>query len=159
MEFHEKTFPSQANFHLTGIIPIAGQSLDFEMPYPDCMLPVASNYTLLEAAVVECAFAGCDTIWIVCNDDIEPIVRYRVGDYIQDPLYFYNTLGPKPSSLKRRIPIFWAPVHPKDRDRRDCLSWSVIYGALTAFKVAARLSTWMIPDKYYVSFPYGIILH
>ena len=156
MEFHEKTFPSQANFHLTGIIPIAGQSLDFEMPYPDCMLPVASNYTLLEAAVVECAFAGCDTIWIVCNDDIEPIVRYRVGDYIQDPLYFYNTLGPKPSSLKRRIPIFWAPVHPKDRDRRDCLSWSVIYGALTAFKVAARLSTWMIPDKYYVSFPYGI---
>ncbi len=94
MEFHEKTFPSQANFHLTGIIPIAGQSLDFGMPFPDSMMPVAPNYTMLEAAVVECAFAGCDTIWIVCNDDVAPIVRYRIGDYIQDPLYFYNTLGP-----------------------------------------------------------------
>jgi hypothetical protein len=47
MNEESKVFHSQANFHLTGIIPIAGQSLDFEMPYPDCMLPVASNYTLL----------------------------------------------------------------------------------------------------------------
>jgi hypothetical protein len=126
------------------------------MPYPDCLMPIAKDYTLLEAAVVECAFAGCDTIWIVCNDDIAPVVRHRVGDHIQDPLYFYNTLGPRPSTLRRRIPIFWAPVHPKDRDRRDCLSWSVIYGALTSLKVSSKLSTWMIPDKYYVSFPYGL---
>lgn len=126
------------------------------MPYPDCLLPIAKDYTLLEAAVVECAFAGCDTIWIICNDDIAPIVRYRVGDFIQDPLYFYNTLGPRPSTLKRRIPIFWGPIHPNDRDRRDCLSWSVIYGALTALKVTSKISNWMIPDKYYVSFPYGV---
>ena len=156
MELNEKTFSSQANFHLAGIIPIAGQNLDFNLPYPDCLLPLAQDYTLIEAAVVECAFAGCDTIWIVCNDDIEPIVRYRVGDYIHDPLYFYNTLGPSPSSMRKRIPIFWTPVHPKDRDRRDCLSWSVIHGALTSLKVSSKLSNWMIPDKYYVSFPYGV---
>ena len=63
MEFNEKTFSSQANFHLAGIIPIAGQSLNFGMPFPDCMLPIARDYTLIESAVVECAFAGCDTIW------------------------------------------------------------------------------------------------
>ncbi len=156
MELGEKTFTSQANFHLTGIIPIAGQSLDFKLPYPDCMLPVAPDYTLIQAAVVECAYAGCDTIWIVCNDDIAPIVRHTVGDYIEDPMYFYNTKT-RTSDTRRRIPIFWTPVHPKDRDKRDCLSWSVVYGALIALKISSQLSKWIIPDKYYVSFPYGLI--
>lgn len=117
-------------------------------------MPIAPSYTLLEAAVVECAYAGCDTIWIVCNDDIAPIVRYTIGDYIEDPMYFYNK-STRTSDTRRRIPIFWVPVHPKDRDKRDCLSWSVIYGALSALKVSSQISKWTIPDKYYVSFPYG----
>jgi len=112
---------------------------------------------MIEAAVVEAAFAGCDTIWIVCNDDIAPMVRYRVGDFIQDPLYFYNNYGAIPSDKRRRISIFWVPVHAKDRFKRDCLSWSVIHGALACLKVSSKLSKWMIPDKYYVSFPYGIM--
>ena len=120
------------------------------------MLPVAPDYTMLEAAVVEAAFVGCDTIWIICNDDVAPVVRYRVGDFIQDPVYFYNNIGPNPTGLRKRIPIFWVPIHPKDRDRRDCLSWSVIHGALSSLKVSSMLSKWLTPDKYYVSFPYGI---
>ena len=127
------------------------------MPYPDCLLPIAPNYTMIEAAVIEAAFAGCDTIWIICNDDIAPIVRYRVGDYIQDPVHFYNKFGALPSDRRKRIPIFWVPIHPKDRDKRDCLSWSVLHGAITALKVSDQISKWLIPDKYYVSFPYGII--
>ena len=126
------------------------------MPYPDCLLPIAPNYTLIQAAIVECAYAGCDTIWIVCNDDIAPIVRHTVGDYIEDPMSFYNTKT-RTSDTRRRIPIFWTPVHPKDRDKRDCLSWSVVYGALIALKVSSQISKWTIPDKYYVSFPYGLI--
>ncbi len=118
------------------------------------MLPIAPNYTLIDAAIVECAYAGCDTIWIVCNDDLAPLVRHSIGDYIEDPMYFYNT-STRTSDTRRRVPIFWVPVHPKDRDRRDCLSWSVIQGALTALKVTSQISKWMIPDKYYVSFPYG----
>ena len=120
------------------------------------MLPVANDYTLLDAAVVECAYAGCDTIWIVCNDDTAPLLRHRIGDYIEDPsYYFYNTSRNK--EHRKRIPIFWVPQHPKDRDRRDCLSWSVIYGSLVAFKTSANISKWAIPDKYYVSFPYGLL--
>tara|TARA_Y100001973_G_scaffold47173_1_gene70321 strand:- start:2965 stop:3870 length:906 start_codon:yes stop_codon:yes gene_type:complete len=157
MELSEKTFPSQANYYLTGIVPIAGQSLDFNLPYPDCMLPIAPNYTLIEAAITECAYAGCDTIWVVCNDDIAPIVRHTVGDYIEDPMYFYNSKT-RTSDTRRRIPIFWVPIHPKDRDKRDCLSWSVLHGALSALKVSSQISKWTIPDKYYVSFPYGYFI-
>ena len=126
------------------------------MPYPDPLLPVGTSYTMIEAAVVEAAHAGCNTIWIICNDDVSPIIRHRVGDYIQDPLHFYNKYEYRMKDRRIRIPIFWVPIHPKDRDKRDCLSWSVIQGALTAVKVSDRISKWFIPDKYYVSFPYGI---
>ena len=61
-----------------------------------------------------------------------------------------------PNEARKQIPIFYVPIHPKDRDRRDCLSWSVIQGALTCLKVSSKLSKWLIPDKYWVSFPYGI---
>ena len=156
MEHNEKTFSSQSNFHLAGIIPVAGQPLDFELPYPDVMLPVSKGYTMIEAAVVEAAHAGCNTIWIVCNDDTSPLLRYRIGDYIQDPLHFYNKYQNHMKDRRIRIPIFWVPVSPKDRDKRDCLSWSVIHGAVTALKISDKISKWLIPDKYYVSFPYGI---
>ena len=33
----------------------------------------------------------------------------------------------------------------------------MIQGALTALKTSSNISKWVIPDKYYVSFPYGII--
>jgi len=120
------------------------------------LLPIANDYTLLDSAVVECAYAGCDTIWIVCNDDTAPLLRHRIGDYIEDPSYYYfNTSVNK--DQRKRIPIFWVPQHPKDRDKRDCLSWSVIYGALSSFMISSKISKWVIPDKYYVSFPYGLI--
>ncbi len=112
---------------------------------------------MIEAAVIEAAFAGCDTIWIVCNDDIAPVVRYRIGDYIQDPIHFYNKFEARPNERRKRIPIFWVPVHAKDRFKRDCLSWSVLHGAIACLKVASQLSKWLIPEKYYVSFPYGIM--
>ena len=156
MELSEKTFSTPSNYHLAGIVPIAGNRLDFNLPYPDCLLPLATNYTLIEAAVVECAYAGCDTIWIICNDDIAPLVRHVIGDYVEDPVHFFNTKT-RTSDTRRRIPIFWTPVHPRDRNKRDCLSWSVIYGALMSLKVSSQLSKWIIPDKYYVSFPHGIL--
>ncbi len=112
---------------------------------------------MIEAAVIEAAFAGCDTIWIICNDDMAPMVRYRVGDFIQDPIHFYNKFGALPQDRRKRIPIYWVPIHPRDRFKRDCLSWSVITGALSCLKISSKLSNWLIPDKYYVSFPYGIM--
>ncbi len=126
------------------------------MDWHDCLMPLAPDYTMIEHAVYECAWAGCETIWITCHADMEPLIRHRLGDYIQDPVWVNRTLEQYPSEHQRRIPIFYVPIHPKDRDRRDCLSWSVIYGALIALKVSSKISRWVIPDKYYVSFPYGI---
>lgn len=155
MESIEKTFTSETNFHLAGIIPVAGRRLNYDLPFPDVLLPISKDYTLLEAAIVECAYAGCDTIWIICNDDTAPLLRYRVGDMIEDPSHFFYKLG-RNSDKRKRIPIFWVPQHPKDRDRRDCLAWSVVYGSLRAFQISSNISKWVIPDKYYVSFPFGM---
>ena len=155
MEIDSKPFQTTASFHLAGVVPIAGQMLDYELDFPDCMMPISQNYTLVEHAVYECAMAGCETIWLVCNDDIAPLIRYRIGDYIQDPVYIARKS--KFNSLEKiRIPIFYVPIAAKDRDKRDCLSWSVLHGALTSLKISSQISKWVIPDKYYVSFPYGV---
>ena len=88
MEHIEK--PARA-FHLAGIVPVAGKALDFNFPWHDCLQPIAQNYLAVERAVVECAYAGCETIWIVCHDDMQPLIRYRLGEYIQDPVYLFRT--------------------------------------------------------------------
>ncbi len=142
-------------FHLAGIVPIAGQALDFNQPWPDCLMPIAPDFSLLEAAVAECAWAGCDTIWIICNDDISRLIKKKIGDFVGDPVWSYRKFDKYPDESKRQIPVYYVPVHPKDRGKRDCLAWSVLHGALTAFKISDELSRWVVPNKYYVSFPYG----
>lgn len=156
MEIDTKPFQSKKSFHLAGVIPVAGQSLDFEMAWHDCMMAIGKGYTLIQNAVYECAYAGCETIWIVCNDDMQPLIRHVVGDYIYDPVYMSRKHAPRSREEKKKISIFYVPIHPKDRDKRDCLGWSVLHGAVTALKVSSQLSKWLIPDKYYVSFPYGL---
>jgi hypothetical protein len=142
--------------NLVGIIPISGHdSFDFEQPWPNCMMPIGPAYSLLEAAVVECAYAGCKSIWIVVNDDVGPLIRKTLGNWCGDPVWAWRTMDPVPNESKRKIPIYYTSVNPKDRHKRDCLSWSVIHGALTAFKVFNQLSAHMTPSKYYVSFPHG----
>lgn len=142
-------------FHLAGIVPVAGQPKDFNQLWPDCLMPIAPDFTLLEAAVAECAWAGCDTIWIICNDNIAPAVKKKIGDFVGDPVWAYRKFDKFPDESKRQIPVYYVPIHPKDRDKRDCLAWSVLHGALTVFKISDELSRWVIPNKYYVSFPYG----
>lgn len=154
MDNVEETHVERGN--LVGIIPIAGREhYDFDMPWPDCLMPIASGYTLIEAAVAECAFAGCKAIYLVVNDDFAPIIRKKLGDWCGDPIWCNRKFDPKPHESKRRIPIFYIPVYDKDRDKRDSLSWSVIHGALTAFKLSSGISKWFTPSKYYVSFPHG----
>jgi len=145
------------NFHLAGVVPVAGPKLDFQFPWHDCMQPIAKNYLAIERAVVECAYAGCETIWVVCNDDMQPLIKHRMGDYIEDPYYLEKAKFVKyPSEHRRQIPIFYSPIHPKDRDRRDSLGWSALHGALTAFVMSNKISKWLSPSRYYIAFPYGV---
>lgn len=152
MENVEETHIDRKN--LVGIIPVAGHDrYDFNQPWPDCMMPIASGYSLIESSVVECAWAGCKSIWIVANDNLSPIIRKKIGDWAYDPVWNDRNLEPNAIEARRRVPIFYVPVPLKHRDKIDCLSWSVIHGALTAFKLTSNLSRWTTPSKYYVSFP------
>ena len=47
------------SFHLAGIVPVAGQKLDFNFPWHDCMQPIGRNYLAIERAILECVCAGC----------------------------------------------------------------------------------------------------
>lgn len=144
-------------YHLAGVVPVSGLKSDFGFPWPSCMQPIANNYLAIERSIVECAYAGCETIWVVCNDDIQPLIKHRIGDYVEDPYYLDKAAYVKfPSTHRRQIPIFYTPIHPKDRDRRDSLGWSVLHGALTSFIVSDKISKWLIPSRYYVSFPFSV---
>mgnify|MGYP003131566030 FL=1 len=145
-----------STFHLAGIIPIAGQPLDFNMPWHDCMMPIGKNFLSIERSVLECAYAGCETIWIVCNDDMQPLIRYRLGEYANDPVWTHRHFERDKKAHQKRIPIHYVPIHPKDRNKRDCLGWSVLYGAWTSHKILKGLSSHLAPSRFYVSFPYGV---
>lgn len=148
--------------HLAGIIPIASPDNLFNMPWHDCLMPLADDYTAIERAVFECAVAGCDTIWIVGHLGMQPLVRKTVGEMIIDPATIYSRpemVRTRHDVKKRRkeIQIYYVPIHPKNRDRHDSLGYSILYGADTAFKVSAEVSLWAAPKKYYCAFPYGVM--
>jgi hypothetical protein len=142
--------------HLAGIVPIAGIEFDFNFDWHDCLMPIEKGYTAIERAVYECAMAGCNTIWIIANNDMQPLLKNRIGEWIYDPVSYGRSYDRYPSESRNEIPIYYVAIHPKDRNRRDCLGWSVLYGAYTAYTVAYNLSTWAKPHKYYCAFPYGV---
>ena len=88
----QKPFSSEHSFHLAGIIPIAKPPYDFGSPWDDCLTPIAKNYLAVERAVAECAYVGCETIWIICHKDMQPIIKRRLGEKTTDPLRL-NTLS------------------------------------------------------------------
>jgi len=142
--------------HMAGIISLSGEPLDFGFEWPDSMMPIGKDYTAVERAIAECAYAGCETIWVVCNRDIQPLIKHRLGDYVEDPAYVSRKFTIAPKEHQIEIPIFYVPVHPKDRFRRDCVAWGVLYGALAAYHTTKQISKWTMPDKYYAAFAHGV---
>lgn len=146
----------QRHFNLVGIVPVAGQPLDFNFPWHDSLQPIGQDYLAVEKAVFNSALAGCKTIWIACPKDMQPLIRYRLGDYIIDPYELEKTARFARYPAYKEIPIYYVPVHPKDADRRDSLAWSIITGAHASYRSAKKISKWVTPDRYFVSFPYGL---
>lgn len=143
--------------HIAGIVPIAGQRrADYIFPWHDCLMPLSKDYYAIERAVYECAIVGCDVIWIVSDMEFQPLVKEIVGSWILDPLQMNRENRIKETFEHRRIPIYYLPIHPKDRERRDCLAWSVLYGAAVANKFARRISLKVETDKFWVAFPHGV---
>ena len=124
--------------------------------FPEVLLPINNGFTAIQKSIVECAHAGCNTIWVVANPDLSPIVRKRVGDWIYDPVYLGRSRYGEGSEYRREIPIYYASILPKNIDRRDSYGWSVLSGIYASWLTANKISKWMVPEKYYISFPMGI---
>ena len=142
--------------HLAGIIPIANMVTDHENLLPEVLLPLDNGFNVIQKSVHECALAGCNTIWIVANDDMAPIIRKCIGDWVYDPVYYNRSFSKFHSERRKEIPIYYVPIHPKDRDRRDSYGWSIINGIYNSWIVSNKLSKWLNPTKYYVCFPLGV---
>lgn len=138
---------------IVGIIPISGKEKELGFLWEDCLAPIGKGYTAIERAVYECAYAGCETIWIICNDDLTPLVKKVVGEVINDPV---STEKKSCESTWTKIPIFYAPIHFKDRKKRDCLGWSILTGVMYITKARSAISYLAHPDKFYVAFPYSV---
>lgn len=152
----EKIKVSTRQKSMVGIIPVAGEKLDFNMPWHDSMLQIGHNFTAIEKCVAECALVGCNTIWIVSRSHYTNLLRNRLGEYIYDPQRISDSKIHKNRDLLARIPIFYISAHVKDVDRRDCLGWSAIYGAMRCFDLFRKMSKFSVPDRYYFTFPYGM---
>ena len=117
------------------------------------LLQVDNGFTAIQKSVFECAMAGCKTIWIVANPDLAPIIKKIVGDFVHDPVYYNRNMSKFHSELRREIPIYYVPISLQDCDKRDSYGWSVIHGVNSAWWVGVKISKWLTPDKYFVSFP------
>lgn len=105
---------------------------------------------------MECAWAGCETIWIVMDPDITPLFKKVVGDYVYDPINYYRHMDPDKLARRTMIPIYFTTMEARNRGKRDSYGWSIIEGAYMAYRVSNQLSKWVIPNMYYVSFPWGL---
>ena len=143
--------------HLSGIIPIANYDSDIESDFPPILLPVCNGFSVIQRSVFECAMAGCDTIWIVANEDLAPVIKSTIGEWVYDPVYYKRDLSSKfYSELRKEVPIYYIGIKPKDLDRRDSYGWSVLEGIHSAYMTSYRISKWLTPEKYFISFPFGV---
>jgi hypothetical protein len=154
-----RTQPDSA-VHLAGIIPVAAQPLEYSFPWHDALIPVANNLLAVEWAVLECLAVGCQTIWIVCPNDMQPLIRFRLGEWLSDlrtaTKMQHSTMEIIAGKKEHRTPIFYISLKASDRRRRLCAGMSIIHGMRMATSTPGRLSHWLEPHKFYIAFPHGI---
>ena len=93
--------------HIAGIVPVSGLKTDFNMPWHESLMPIGPNYLAVERAVAECAYAGCGSIWVVCDDSVSPLIRHQIGEKIQDPVYNYRHYEFDKNAVKKPIRIYY----------------------------------------------------
>ena len=142
--------------HLAGIIPVSSIPLQYNIPYHPCLLPLDDEYLMIHRSIMECAWAGCETIWIVADPDITPVFKKVVGDFVYDPVNYYRPLDPDKRAKRTTIPIYFTTIDVRNRGKRDSYGWSIIEGAYMAYRVSNQLSKWVVPEMYYVSFPWAL---
>lgn len=156
-----KQFLSTKN--VAGIVPLLYNDRRYNNPWHDSLNLICPNYTFIEGAVYRCLLYGCNSIWIVCNSDVSPIIRQRIGEWVVD---FRNVITyikmkkgivPAPAeSFFTSIPVYYVPISSRYRDTRNCYTWSILSGAVMAHNICSSFSSRTAPNKYFVSPMYGI---
>jgi hypothetical protein len=140
-----------------GIVITSGFDKEQDMPWHPALSQIDTNITAIEKSIFECALAGCSSIWVCCDETLQPLVKNRVGDYTRDPVQVSKaSFTNYPSENHVDIPIYFYLVNPKDRKKRSGACWDVFSTALTIFFISKKVSRWTIPHKYYVSFCNGL---
>ena len=142
--------------HLAGIIPVAQLETNYESLCPEVLTLLSPRFTAIQNAVMACAMAGCKTIWIVANNDLAPLVKKAVGEWVYDPVYYKRDFTKFYSNVRKEVPIYYTPVHPKDLDRRNSYGWSVLHGIYSSWLVSYKISRWIAPEKYFIAFPMSV---
>ena len=143
--------------NLAGIIPIAGPKTDIELPWHHVMMPFDRNKLLIQNSVYTCAMAGCSSIWIICNDDIQPVIKSVVGDQIQDPVYKHRSFAKFAKDHQKLIPIFYVPMPIRDLYKKNNYAWSAVHGSLMASKIFGQISSYVAPERFFISWPYAVV--
>lgn len=149
-----------------GVIPLASLETDFSQPQHHSMLSVGKDIVAIEKCIAECAYAGCRTIWISCPSDIEPFLRHRIGERIDDPLTiadasflrdqkgYYNQYI---TDVIYSIPIYYIPYRPKIYKTQNNISKELfgpeIFETIRRiYLVCKAFSAKVTPSHFWVSF-------
>jgi hypothetical protein len=104
---------------------------------------------------LECAIAGCSSIFVIAEKRHIPLLKAVVGTYVEDPILAQLPVEFK-YNFSMRIPIWYSSVPVRDVGRRDCYGWSILSAANLANKVSCSLSQGAVPEKFYVAFHQSI---
>jgi len=134
-------------FNLVGLIPLEGEQENFLLPWSDCMMPVSHKYLAFERAIVEAVTVGCNSIWLISYGGVGTLVKDRVGQWVRDP-------STKELRSQIKVPVHYVQIKPDGLSQNE--SWSVIRTAKMVYGVHRKISQWVLPNRYYVSFPLSV---
>ncbi len=127
------------------------------LPHHPALQRVTKSLTAIESSVLECAIAGCSSVWVCCDETMQPLIKNRLGDYVRDPVNLNKSNYTNfPEDNRIMVPIYYYQVHPKDKAKRIGLAWDFINTVLAIYHFSNKLSRWLVPEKYYISFCYGL---
>ena len=141
--------------HFVGIIPLAKPYSIFDRVWDDGFVNVGENINAIQASILECASAGCHSIWINADYSQISLLKSQIGAWVEDPIYFWRKYEFRPNENKKFIPIYYSWNHQKDVGKRDSHWWGILNAASVASRVARNFSAKFVPEKFFVSFPFS----
>ena len=143
----DTTTKSALSKHIAGIIPVSKIDSDLDSFLHASMMSIDNGFYAVQRSVVECAYAGCKTIWVVCDDSIAPLIKKVCGDFVQDPIAIINSKYKVfPQENTKSIPIFYVPLSYKNQNK-DGLGVSVLDGITASYSVSSHISKWVVPQR------------